>query len=101
MKTIHKLTFIQKILLSIIPILSTLFFIDTFVLYSIPYEFYSNIWLILFILIIIQNIILIVRVTKIDTDRSTKVLYIILFISVLIFHLFYVWVLDEKILGDK
>jgi len=96
MKTTNNFTITQKIILSIFPVLSILFLIDTLILYNIPYEYYTKIGMIIFILMIVQNFILIVRVNKKVTDKSIKILYIVLFLSLSIFHLYYVWVLDRK-----
>lgn len=96
MKTTNNFTITQKIILSIFPVLSILFLIDTLILYKIPYEYYTKIGVIIFILMIVQNFILIVRVNKKVMDKSLKIVYIVLFLSLSIFHLYYVWVLDRK-----
>ena len=93
---IDKLTSIQKILLSIFPVLAFLFFIDTILFLSIPYEVYFKAWLILFALMIIQTIVLLPRIYRKQMPTKTKTMYIVLSISIVLFQLYYVWHLDEK-----
>lgn len=93
---INELSLLQKISLSIFPILATIFFIDTFFFYNIPYEYYAKLWLGLFILMIIHNIILIIRINKKEIEPNNKIFYIILVFVIVLFHLYYVWYLDKK-----
>gem|GEM_PF-4161103 len=91
-----KLSFTQKILLSIFPVLAFLFFMDTILFTSIPHEVYFKAWLILFALMIIQSIVLVPRIYRKQMPPETKTIYIVLSISIVLFQLYYVWHLDEK-----
>ena len=84
---IDKLTSFQKILLSIFLGLAFLFFMDTILFASIPYEIYLKAWLFLFALMIIQSIVLLPRIYRKQIPAETKTMYIVLSISIVLFQL--------------
>ncbi len=88
--------FWQKILLSVFPILVTIFIVDTFLFNKIPYEYYVAFWFILFILMLIQNTILIIHIIKLNMEPGNKAFYAILMFSIVWFQLYYIWFLDDK-----
>ena len=90
-----KLTVFQKVLLSIFPELGIIFFIDTFFFRSFPHEVFVTMWLVLLVLMIIHNIALIVRIWKTVNEVGTKIIFIVLIFSIILFHPVYVWVLDD------
>ncbi len=91
-----KFNFSQKILLSIFPIIVTVFIFDTILFNKIPYEYYVTFWFILFVLMIIQSIILIIRILKLKMESGNKAFYVILIFSIIWFQLYYIWYLDDR-----
>jgi len=91
-----KLNYPKKILLSIFPIVGILMIIETIILFKVPFDIYLKIWWGLLILGIIQNIILIRRVFLLRIEKNIRFIYVLLFLSIIFFHLYYVWKLDNK-----
>src|SRR5690554_1564962 len=91
-----KLGFFTKLCLSIFPILVTILFLDIIVFEYIPFAIFEKIWLALFVLMIFQTVFLIFLISKRKFKLENKIIYIILNLSIPIFQLYYIWVLDNK-----
>jgi hypothetical protein len=93
---IKPLTFLQKSMLSVFPLFGTLFFLGSFFYDVISYESYTLIWWVLLILMIFQMVLIFIRIKKIRIDKSLSLIFSILILTVIIFQLYYVWILDDK-----
>ena len=95
-----KLSSIQKIILSIFPVLGFLFFLASFFLLTIPYEFYVKVWFALFIIMILQLLYLFRRVFLLKIETEKKVLSIVL-ILIGPAQLYYIWWLDDELVEKQ
>tara|TARA_R110002072_G_scaffold235697_2_gene393316 strand:+ start:1026 stop:1346 length:321 start_codon:yes stop_codon:yes gene_type:complete len=91
-----KLNYSKKLLLSVFPIIGILMIIETIALLVVPFGIYLKIWWGLLILAIFQNFILIRRVCMLNIEKNTRALYIILFLTIILFQLYYIWKLDDR-----
>jgi len=97
MKTnVKPLSIVQKVLFSIYPFGILLFIVLFFLVLDFDFDLYMKIWWMLFCVMIIQIVALIFRLRKVSLDRSTKIVYAFLLVSVFIFQIIYIWYLDDK-----
>lgn len=95
-----KLSSIQKIILSIFPVLGFIFFLASFFLLTIPYELYVKIWLALFVIMILQLLYLFRRVFLLKIETEKKVLAVIL-ILIGPAQFYYIWWLDDDLVEKQ
>src|SRR5690606_8178522 len=93
-----KINLFFKILLSLFPFLFTLFIMDLFVFEKISFEVYGKVWFFLFILMLFQTVFLLFFLSKRKIRTEKKILFIFLMISIVWFQLYYIWVIDDKII---
>src|SRR5690554_569363 len=93
-----KINLFLKSVLSLFPFLITLFFLELFIFEQISFELYEKVWIFLFILMLLQAACLIYIVSKRKIKTEKKILLILLMISIVWFQLYYIWIIDDKII---
>lgn len=96
-----KLGLLSKLFLSVFPFLTTILFLDILIFEKIPFDLYEKIWIILFILMVFQMIFLVFLISRRPLESGRKVLYILLILSIALFHLYYIWFIDDRILKKE
>lgn len=90
----------NKLLYSVFPILSLLLYIDVTWYQALNFELFNKLWILTFVLAIVQIILLIRRIIKSDISSTKRAIYIVLILSFVPFHLYYVWIIVGKNTGQ-
>jgi len=72
--------------------------LELFIFEQISFELYEKVWIFLFILMLLQAACLIYIVSKRKIKTEKKILLILLMISIVWFQLYYIWIIDDKII---
>jgi|SRR5690554_2401036 len=100
-KQVKNLSIFQKISLSIYPFFNICYFIEYIYLSKIPLENYKFISFVLLLFTIVQIIFLVNRLNFLNINPDKKFLYVFLFLSIVLFHIYYIWIQDDNIVSQK